>query len=159
MKSSANTKSKKPSFFERFASWVSKAAGTTPAFLGAFTIVVLWAATGPMFDFSETWQLVINTGTTIITFLMVFLIQKSQNKDSMAIQMKLNELVASNELASNRLVDVEEMTEDELKVIQKYYRKLAELTQKAGTLRESHSIDEAEDKHTEKAQKNIRVKK
>ncbi len=156
---SANKKSKKPSFFERFASWVSKAAGTTPAFLGAFTIVVVWAITGPMFDFSETWQLVINTGTTIITFLMVFLIQKSQNKDSMAIQMKLNELVACNESASNRLVDVEDMSEDELKVIQKYYRKLAELSQKSLSLRESHSIDEAEDKHTLKSQKKTAIKK
>lgn len=159
MKSSAKTKNKKPSLFEGFASWVSKAAGTTPAFLGAFAIVVIWALTGPMFGYSETWQLVINTGTTIITFLMVFLIQKSQNKDSMAIQMKLNELVAASETASNRLVDVEDMSEDELKVIQKYYRKLAELSQKSATLRESHSIDEAEDKHEQKSQRKTPVKK
>lgn len=154
-----NTKSKKPFFFEKFASWVSKAAGTTPAFLGAFTIVVLWALTGPLFNFSETWQLVINTSTTIITFLMVFLIQKSQNKDSMAIQMKLNELVACNESASNRLVDVEDITEDELKVIQKYYRKLAELSQKSQSLRESHSIDEAEGRHDQKSQRKSPGKK
>lgn len=83
---------------------------------------------------------------------MVFLIQKSQNKDSVAIQMKLNELVASHELASNRLVDVENISEDELKVIQKYYHKLSELAQKSESLHESHSIDEAEDKHTQKQQ-------
>jgi len=159
MKSSAKTKTKKPSLFERFASWVSKAAGTTPAFLGAFAIVVIWALTGPMFGYSETWQLVINTGTTIITFLMVFLIQKSQNKDSMAIQMKLNELVAASESASNRLVDVEDISEDELKIIQKYYRKLAELSQKSSALRESHSIDEAEDKHEQKSKRKSPVKK
>ncbi len=159
MKSSVNTKRKKPAFFERFSSWVSKASGTTPAFFGAFAIVVIWALTGPMFDFSETWQLVINTGTTIITFLMVFLIQKSQNKDSMAIQMKLNELVAASDTASNRLVDVEEITEEELLVIQKYYRKLAELSQKSQTLRESHSIDEAEDKHDQKSGRNSPGKK
>jgi low affinity Fe/Cu permease len=146
-----NTRRKKqPGLFERFASWVSKAAGTTPAFLGAFSIIVAWAVTGPIFDYSETWQLIINTGTTIITFLMVFLIQKSQNKDSMAIQLKLNELVAASETASNRLVDIEDITEDEMKVIQKYYRKLAELSQKDSSLRESHSIDEAEDKHNQK---------
>lgn len=148
--SNNSNKKKKPALFERFASWVSKAAGTTPAFLGAFFIIVIWAITGPIFDYSETWQLIINTGTTIITFLMVFLIQKSQNKDSMAIQLKLNELVAASEHASNRLVDIEDITEDEMKVIQKYYRKLAELSQKEGSLRESHSIDEAEDVHEQK---------
>jgi len=78
--------------------------------------VLIWAITGPVFDFSETWQLVINTGTTIVTFLMVFLIQKAQNKDSLAIQLKLNELVAAHEFASNRLVDIESMKEYELKL-------------------------------------------
>ena len=129
------TQKKKQGLFEKFASWVSKAAGSTTAFLCAFCIVLVWAATGPFFGFSETWQLVINTGTTIITFLMVFLIQKSQNKDSLAIQMKLNELVASHELASNRLVDVENIPEDELKVIHKYYAKLCTLSQKSESLR------------------------
>lgn len=153
------TQKKKQGLFEKFASWVSKAAGSTTAFLCAFCIVLLWAATGPFFGFSETWQLVINTGTTIITFLMVFLIQKSQNKDSLAIQMKLNELVASHELASNRLVDVENIPEDELKVIHKYYAKLSTLSQKSESLRESHSIDEAEDKHTLKHQQRAGSKK
>jgi low affinity Fe/Cu permease len=143
---------KKPGFFDRFATAVTKAAGSSKAFLIAFAIVLAWAVSGPFFHYSETWQLVINTGTTIVTFLMVFLIQKSQNKDSMAIQLKLNELVASHELASNRLVNVENITEDELKVIQKYYNKLSELSKTAENLQESHSIDEAEDRHELKQQ-------
>jgi low affinity Fe/Cu permease len=136
--------------FEKFSAKATHATGSTPAFLIALAIIIAWAAAGPFFNFSETWQLVINTGTTIITFLMVFLIQKAQNKDSLAIQLKLNELVASHELASNRLVNVENMTEDELKVIQKYYGRLSELTKKEESLQESHSIDEAEDSHEEK---------
>lgn len=147
MKTTMNTK---PHFFERFAGMATKAAGSSAAFLSAFAIVLAWGITGPFFHYSETWQLVINTGTTIITFLMVFLIQKSQNKDSLAIQLKLNELVASHELASNRLVNVENITDDELKVIQKYYNKLSELSKTAENLHESHSIDEAKDRHVYK---------
>ena len=133
--------------FEAFASSVSRATGSTPAFIIAFLMVLIWGATGPVFHYSENWQMVINTGTTIITFLMVFLIQKAQNKDSLAIQLKLNELVAAHEFASNRLVDVENMTEDELRVIQKYYSKLKTETQKEESLQQSHSIDEAEHMH------------
>lgn len=144
--------SKKNSYFEIFASKVTKATGSTGAFIAAMAIVVVWAVSGPFFHYSETWQLVINTGTTIITFLMVFLIQKAQNKDSLAIQLKLNELVASHELASNRLVSVEDLTEEELKVIQKYYNKLSEFSKKEESLQESHSIDEAEDVHDFKQQ-------
>ena len=144
--------------FEKFATKISKATGSTPAFIGAFCVVVIWAVTGPFFHFSETWQLVINTGTTIITFLMVFLIQKAQNKDSLAIQLKLNELVASHEFASNRLVDVESMTEDESKVIQKYYRKLSEFTRNEERLQESHSIDEAQAHHEVKEDKKRQLK-
>ena len=117
---------------EKFSTAVTAAAGSTLAFVIALTLIIIWAITGPIFNFSEEWQLVINTGTTIITFLMVFLIQKSQNKDSLAIQLKLNELVASHEFASNRLVNVENMTEDELKVIKKYYAYLSEFTKKRG---------------------------
>ena len=102
----------KKHFFETLAAKVSLATGSTAAIITAFGSVVLWAALGPVFHYSENWQLVINTGTTIITFLMVFLIQKSQNKESIAVQLKLNELVAAQEYASNRLVDVEDMTED-----------------------------------------------
>jgi low affinity Fe/Cu permease len=138
---------KSPTFLERFSAVVTAAAGSTPAFLIALTLVVAWALTGPLFDYSEQWQLIINTGTTIITFLMVFLIQKSQNKDSLAIQLKLNELVASHEFASNRLVNVENMTEDELKVIRKYYAHLSEFTKKEESLQQSHSIDEAKAAH------------
>jgi low affinity Fe/Cu permease len=138
---------KKESFFEKLANNVTTATGSTPAILTAFAVVIIWAATGPLFHYSESWQLVINTGTTIITFLMVFLIQKSQNKDSLAIQLKLNELVAANEFASNRLVNVENMTEDELKVINKYYGKLSDFTKNEETLQRSHSIDEAHEQH------------
>src|SRR5260370_4164614 len=117
--------------------------GSTGAFIVALLGVLIWLVTGPMFNYSENWQLVINTGTTIITVLMVFLIQKSENKDSLAIQLKLNELVAAHEFASNRLVNVENMTEDELKVIQKYYSNLSAAPKKEASLQVSHSIDEA----------------
>lgn len=143
-------KQNKSSAFERFATNVSKAAGSTPAFIGAFLIVVAWAISGPIFDYSETWQLVINTGTTIITFLMVFLIQKAQNKDSLAIQLKLNELVASNEYSSNSLVDIESMTEEEMIIVQKYYHRLGELAKKDESIRNSHSIAEAHEQHERK---------
>ena len=133
--------------FEAFASSVTRATGSTTAFIIAFTLVVVWGITGPAFHYSETWQMVINTGTTIITFLMVFLIQKSQNKDSLAIQLKLNELVAAHEFASNRLVNVENMTEDELKVIHKYYSKLSDFTKNEESMQQSHSIDEAHEHH------------
>ena len=137
----------KKHFFEKLAAKVTVATGSTAAILIAFGSVLIWAATGPVFHYSETWQLVINTGTTIITFLMVFLIQKSQNKESMAVQLKLNELVAAHQFASNRLVDVEDMTEDELKVIQKYYTKLKRQTESEKSLQQSHSIEEAEEMH------------
>jgi len=149
-----NTSSRENNFFETFALKVTKATGSTVAFSCAFLVVIAWAITGPFFNYSETWQLVINTGTTIVTFLMVFLIQKAQNKDSLAIQLKLNELVAAHKAASNRLVDVENMTEDELKVIQKYYRELSRFSKEEESLQQSHSIEEAHDLHEEKS--NIR---
>lgn len=134
----------KTGFLERFATTVAKITGSNPAFILAFLAVIVWGATGPIFHYSENWQLVINTGTTIITFLMVFLIQKAQNKDSLAIQLKLNELIAAHEFASNRLVNVENMTEEELKVIQKYYSRLSNITRNEESLQTSHSIDEAQ---------------
>lgn len=153
------TKSGISALFERFSERATKAAGSTGAFLSAFALVVVWAASGPVFNYSETWQLVINTGTTIITFLMVFLIQKSQNKDSMALQLKLNELLASNELASNRIVDVEDLTEEEIKFLQKFYKQLADKTKKqGGNLQESHSIEEV-DNNIQKKQQHSRKKK
>lgn len=132
------------SIFERFSNWATKFTGSSYAFLGAVFIVVIWAASGPVFNYSETWQLVINTGTTIITFLMVFLIQKSQNKDSKAIQIKLNELIAAHEKASNRIVDIEDLTEKELDQLHCYYEKLADFAEKDGDIHSSHSIDAAQ---------------
>src|SRR3984885_12404777 len=138
-----NTAEKKLSVSEKFAIKVTKLTGSTSAFIVSFLLVLIWGATGPVFHYSENWQLVINTGTTIITFLMVFLIQKAQNKDSLAIQLKLNELVAAHEFASNRLVDIENIPEAELKIIQKYYTQLSKLTKDEESLQQSHSIDEA----------------
>lgn len=135
------------SLFERFANAATKFTGSSPAFLIATAIVLVWALTGPLFDYSETWQLVINTGTTIITFLMVFLIQKAQNKDGKAIQLKLNELIAAHERASNRMVDIEDLTEAELDQLHKFYVTLAELAKKENDIHCSHSIDAAEEIH------------
>lgn len=144
------SKKTKTNYFEKIATRISKMTGSTSAFILASSLVIIWAITGPFFNFSETWQLIINTGTTIITFLMVFLIQKVQNKDSLAIQLKLNELVASHEFASNRLIDIESMTEEEMDIIQKYYHKLSQLSQKDQSLQTSHSIDEAQNVHKSK---------
>jgi low affinity Fe/Cu permease len=141
------TEQSKKYSFESFASSATKASGSPIAFAIAFLIVLIWGASGPLFHFSQTWQTIISTITTIITFLMVFLIQKSQNKDSLAIQLKLNELVAANEFASNRLLNVEKMTEDELKVIHKYYSKLSDFTKNEDTITQSHSIDETNELH------------
>jgi low affinity Fe/Cu permease len=142
--------SKKPSVFESIATAVAKATGGTGAFILAFTSIFIWLITGPMFDFSDTWQLVINTGTTIITFLMVFLIQRSQNKDSLAIHLKLNELIVSNEIASNRLISVEGISEEELKILNKFYKKLADLAKSEMSVEESHSNVVADFHHNRK---------
>ncbi|HYF30342.1 MAG TPA: low affinity iron permease family protein [Chitinophagaceae bacterium] len=133
------------------ASKITRIAGRPVSLIIAFLIVLIWAASGPIFNFSDTWQLVINTGTTIITFLMVFIIQQTQNKDTAAIQLKLNELIACNKKASNRLIDVEDLTEDELMVLKKFYVKLADLAEREDDLYSSHSVDEADDYHKEKA--------
>lgn len=140
-----NTSNQGPpkNLFERFASIVTQFTGSTTAIIIAFALIILWGMAGPIFHYSEDWQLIINTSTTIITFLMVFLIQKSQNKDSLAIQLKLNELVAAHEFASNRLVCVEDMTESELQTIKKYYSKLSEISKNEKNLQQTHSIDEA----------------
>src|SRR5689334_6615942 len=111
--------------FERFAGAASRATGSFWAFLVALLTIVLWAITGPVFDFSETWQLVINTGTTIITFLMVFLIQHAQNKEMRAVQFKLNELIAAVDGASNRLIDVEALSDRELEHLYSRFQHLA----------------------------------
>lgn len=136
--------------FTRFSKMFTKAAGSPFATISAMTVILLWLVSGPLFKFSDTWQLVINTGTTIITFLMVFIIQQSQNRDSLAIQIKLNELIAANEKASNRLVDVEDLTEDELEVLKKFYIRLAERIKKEKNIKASHSLEEAELLHLAK---------
>ena len=136
--------------FEKVAGVITKMTGSSTAFLISLTIIILWAFTGPVFHFSDTWQLVINTGTTIITFLMVFVIQQSQNKDSLAIQLKLNELIAAEERASNRLIDVESLTQDELETLKKFYVELSQLAEKENDLFSSHSVDEAKDVHHQK---------
>lgn len=140
-------------FFERFAVKATKATGRPAAFIIACLVILVWIFTGPVFGFSDTWQLVINTGTTIITFLMVFVIQHAQNKDSVALQLKLNELIAASSRASNRLVDVEDLSAEELETLKKFYIKLSELAKLEKNIHRTHSIDEAENTHQEKVRK------
>ena len=132
-------------WFDSFATRVTLFLGSSAAFTVAGFIVVIWLITGPVFKYSDTWQLVINTGTTIVTFLMVFLIQRSQNKESLAVQLKLNELVASSKDASNRLIDVEDLSQDELELLHKYFIRLALRAKSDHNLRETHSIEEEEE--------------
>lgn len=117
--------SSRKSIFTRFANVISKWAGHPAAFLLALLAVAVWAVTGPIFGFGETWQLVINTGTTIVTFLMVFLVQNTQNRDSRALQIKLDELIRVTEKASDTLLDMEELEDRELEEIQRHYEALA----------------------------------
>lgn len=137
----------KRNVFEKIARKATLFSGSTTAFMAALFIILGWLVLGPVFEFSDTWQLVINTGTTIITFLMVFLIQRMQNKDSMAVHLKLNELVAALNGPSNRLIDVEDLSEHELEILSSYYRKLAEMAKKENSLSSSHSIEEAVELH------------
>jgi low affinity Fe/Cu permease len=135
---------------ERFARGVTRFAGSTAAFAGAVGVLVLWGLAGPVFHYSETWQLAVNTGTTIVTFLMVFLIQRSQNKEALAVQLKLNEIVAALQGASNRLVNVEDLSEGDLEVLHSHYRTLAEMAKRDLDIGKSHSLDEAHERHREK---------
>jgi low affinity Fe/Cu permease len=144
------TRKKSVNIFEKISQKATYFTGTTAAFITSLLIIAAWLITGPLFDFSDTWQLVINTGTTIITFLMVFLIQRTQNKDSRAIHLKLNELVASLKGPSNRLIDVEDMSEEELLTLSKYYHRLSEMARKETDLSVSHSIEEADELHRSK---------
>lgn len=132
---------------EGFSLKATQATGTSSAFIVALTIIVVWGFTGPIFHFSDTWQLVINTGTTIVTFLMVFLIQRTQNKDALAIHLKLNEIVAALEGASNRLIDVEDLTEAEIKTLHTHYQRLIELAKEDAILTATHSVEEATARH------------
>jgi low affinity Fe/Cu permease len=141
----------KSSFFhsiDKAASFIVNIAGRTTTVFIVFIIVVVWGVAGFFLNFSARWEMMIGTASSVVTILMVFLILKSQSKESLSIQLKLNELVASHESASNRLVNVEGMSEDELKVIQKYYSRLSDFAKKQDTLQESHSIDELHQEHS-----------
>ncbi|GAC1587806.1 MAG: hypothetical protein NVS3B25_04000 [Hymenobacter sp.] len=129
---------------------ITKFSGSTAAFVLAAGLVVVWGATGPLFHYSENWQLVINTGTTIITFLMVFLIQRAQNKDSLVLHLKLNELIAATRGASNRLINAQDFSEEEIHTIHEFYCALAALAKKDHDLGKTHSVEEAEDNHNKK---------
>jgi len=137
-------------------------AGKTSTVLIILILVICWGISGFFLNFSSRWQMIIEIASSVITILMVFLILKSQNKDSLSIQLKLNELVAANEKASNRLVNVEGMTEEELMIIQKYYSRLGEFAKKQDSLQQSHSIDEVHEEHSikkEMEQELVEVKK
>lgn len=149
--------SNRPNILSRFATAVTRWTGSTPAFLVAFGVVIVWIVTGPFFHFSDTWQLVINTGTTIVTFLMVFLIQRSQNKDALAVQLKLNELVAALDGASNKLISVEDLSEEELHVLAIHYQLLAEMARRETDVTESHSVEEAQERHHLKRDRRQRI--
>jgi low affinity Fe/Cu permease len=140
-------------FFERLSLAAVKFTGSSTAFIMAVIIILLWAVTGPIFHYSEDWQLVINTGTTIVTFLMVFLIQKAQNKDAKAIHLKLNEIIAAHEGTSNRMVDIEDLSEEELDQLHRFYERLAHLAKRETDLLQSHSIDAANEVAKDKSKK------
>jgi low affinity Fe/Cu permease len=135
---------------ERWSRVVTNWAGSSWAFAIAVLVIATWLVTGPVFHYSDTWQLVINTGTTIVTFLMVFLIQRSQNKDALAVHLKLNEIVAAVHGASNRLIDVEDLNERELVRLHQFYKRLAEMAKRDGDLGQSHSVEEADAVHRRK---------
>jgi low affinity Fe/Cu permease len=130
------------SAFDSFASHVTRWAGSPIAFATALGLVIVWAAVGRIFDYSEGWQLVINTGTTIVTFLMVFMLQQSHNKDSIALHLKLNELLAASKQASNRMIGIEDLGEQDLRDVAEFYVRLAERARNGGKGKETHSIDE-----------------
>src|SRR6266508_1233823 len=145
-----NKRSNLAQILERFSLKATQATGTSSAFILAMAVIIVWALTGPFFGFSDTWQLVINTGTTIVTFLMVFLIQRSQNKDAQAVHLKLNEIVAALAGASNRLINVEDLTEEEVRILHQHYERLVAIAKRDGDLRRSHSVEEADTRHSVK---------
>src|SRR6266852_5635508 len=138
---------------EQFSLKATKATGTSMAFILALSAIIVWGVTGPLFHYSDTWQLVINTSTTIVTFLMVFLIQRAQNKDAQAIHIKLNEIVAALEGASNNLIDVEDLNEGEIETLHTHFQKLVQMAKKDMKLTQSHSVEEAEVRHNLKHSK------
>src|SRR5205823_2363950 len=132
-------------WLERFSRRVTAWSGSSLAFALATLTIIVWAATGPIFHFSDTWQLVINTGTTIVTFLMVFLIQRAQNKDALAIQLKLNELLASQQGASNRLINLEDWSEDDIVALHQRFENLSQRLENTSDVCEAHSVAEAKE--------------
>jgi low affinity Fe/Cu permease len=150
MKKRTHKKSSTSHFYDKVAGEITKAVGRPITTIIAILIIVIWGLTGSIFNYSDTWQLVINTGTTIITFIMVFIIQQTQNKDTLALHLKLNELIASSPEASNRLIDSEDLTEEELEEIKKFYIRLSGLAKKHNLLFTTHSIDEADKRHERK---------
>src|SRR4051794_12994676 len=140
---------------ERFARRATEWTGSSTAFGLAVLTILGWVATGKFFGYSDTWQLVINTGTTIVTFLMVFLIQRSQNKDAHAVHLKLNELVAAVHGASNRLINVEDLSEHEVELLRRHYCQLVELSKRDEDLTASHSVEEAGHRHRRKREAKV----
>ncbi len=137
----------KATWLERMSGRATAWTGSSWALAAAAGVILVWAATGPYYEYGNTWQLVINTGTTVVTFLMVFLIQRSQNKDSLAVQLKLNELVAAVSGASNRLINVEDLSEKEIHALQRHYRELVKLSKGDEDITCSHSVEEAKKRH------------
>jgi len=135
---------------ERVSSLATQWAGSGPAFGIAVGLIVAWLVSGPLFHWSDTWQLVINTTTTIVTFLMVFLIQRAQNRDARAVSLKLNELIAATEGASNRLLESDEFSEKELEVLGAHFAELVKLARADASLTASHSVEEAATRHERK---------
>jgi len=132
-------------WLERLSRRVSAWTGSSWAFGLATLVIIVWAVTGPLFGYSDTWQLVINTGTTIVTFLMVFLIQRAQNKDALAIQLKLNELLASQRGASNRLINLEDWSEEDIVALHQRFEKLEQRLENTSDSCEAHSVAEAKE--------------
>lgn len=112
--------------FSRIAQWTAEHSGRASTFVTACVVIMIWAVTGPVFNYSDTWQLIINTGTTIVTFLMVFLMQNTQNRDTISIQIKLDELIRANEKARNRLLSLDELSEEQLKRLKETFARLAD---------------------------------
>jgi low affinity Fe/Cu permease len=129
--------------FEKVSNTITSYSGSSPVFIAAVVLILIWGVSGPIFGYSNTWLLIVNTGTSIITFLMVFLIQKSQNKESIAVQLKLNELIAANNNASNRLLNIQDLSEEQLNTLYEHYRTLVELTQRSKSTTQSHSVEDA----------------
>ena len=149
-------KNSKEGVMPRLASALNRWAGSSWGFGTAVIVVLLWAGSGSFLNWSNTWQLLINTTTTIGTFMMVFLIQRTQNKDGMAIQLKLNELVAAIEGASNRLIDIEDLSEGELEILHKHYQRLVHKAREEGEMDTSHSLESADERHSLKKEKKRR---